>query len=116
MVWCVCAGEVVVMAESRAEIDTAAPFASVKDALNIFGEGSSTRVQRNFTIGPSADQALILITHMLQFLSVMQAMARKFCGECEWRNRITTHHFWNQLLILHDDSFLANNRWCCTSL
>ncbi|CAK9189505.1 unnamed protein product [Sphagnum troendelagicum] len=31
------------MAESRAEIDTAAPFASVKDALNIFGEGSCTR-------------------------------------------------------------------------
>jgi len=100
LVWCVCASEVVVMAESRAEIDTAAPFASVKDALNIFGEGSSTRVQRNFTIGPSADQALILLTHMLQFLSVMQAMARKFCGECEWRNRITTHHFWNQLLDL----------------
>jgi DNA repair exonuclease SbcCD ATPase subunit len=58
LVCCVCAGEVVVMAESRAEIDTAAPFASVKDALNIFGEGSCTRVQRNFTIGPSADQRM----------------------------------------------------------
>jgi len=48
----------VVMTESRIEIDTAAPFASVKDALNIFGEGSSTRVQRNFTIGPSPDQRM----------------------------------------------------------
>jgi hypothetical protein len=68
------------MTESRIEIDTAAPFASVKDALNIFGEGSSTRVQRNFTIGPSPDQVLLLVQAVL-LLSSKHAVFSNVCKE-----------------------------------
>lgn len=50
-----------VMTESKIEIDTVAPFASIKDALNILGEGSSTRMQRNFTINLNPNQVLLLV-------------------------------------------------------
>jgi hypothetical protein len=42
-----------IMIKSRIKIGTVAPFASIKDALNIFGEGFSTKVQHNFTISLS---------------------------------------------------------------
>jgi hypothetical protein len=62
---CVCACEVVVMVESKAKIDTITLYALIKDTCNIFGEGSSTLLQHNFTIGLSANQTMILLTHML---------------------------------------------------
>jgi len=59
-----------------AEIDTAAPFASVRDAIYMFGENSSEKIQRAF-----------LSTHDLQLEVQMLLMLLSFyeqyvCNGC----------------------------------